>query len=75
MGFRCREGEVVALRDPLVILTWLVGAGLLLVLGRYAATGQLDDKILTGLGTILGGLIAALSTRKKDGDKDGSNNP
>ncbi|GGJ65411.1 hypothetical protein [Deinococcus aquiradiocola] len=63
------------MRDPLVILTWIIGAALLLVFGRYAVTGQLDDKILAGLGTILGGLITALATRgaKKDGDNDGSN--
>ena len=64
------------MRDPLVILTWIVGIGLLMVLGRYAVTGQLDDKILAGMGTILGGLITALATRKKDGDSsNGSNNP
>lgn len=66
------------MKDPLVILTWIVGAGLLLVLGRYAATGQLDDKILAGMGTILGGLITALATRgsKKDGDNnDGNSTP
>ena len=63
------------MKDPLVILTWIVGVGLLLVLGRYAVTGQLDDKILAGMGTILGGLITALATRKKDGDNNGSNAP
>lgn len=63
------------MKDPLVILTWIVGAGLLLVLGRYAVTGQLDDKILAGMGTILGGLITALATRKKDGDNNGRNTP
>lgn len=63
------------MRDPLTILTYVVGIGLLLVLGRYAVTGQLDDKILAGLGTILGGLITALATRRKDGDNNGSNNP
>ncbi|GGS09837.1 hypothetical protein [Deinococcus sedimenti] len=56
------------MKDPLVVLTWIVGAMLLLVFGRYAATGQLDEKVLTGMGTILGGLITALATRKKDGD-------
>ncbi|GGK91308.1 hypothetical protein [Deinococcus radiotolerans] len=63
------------MKDPLVILTWIVGLGLLLVLGRYAVTGQLDDKILAGMGTILGGLITALATRKKDGDSNGRNTP
>ena len=65
------------MRDPLVILTWVIGSALLLVFGRYAITGQLDDKILAGLGTILGGLITALATRggKKDGDGNGSNPP
>lgn len=60
------------MRDPLTLLTSIVGVALLLVFGRYAVTGQLDDKILAGLGTILGGLITALATRKKDGDNDGN---
>ncbi|GGR69615.1 hypothetical protein GCM10008959_34400 [Deinococcus seoulensis] len=63
------------MKDPLVVLTWIVGAMLLLVFGRYAVTGQLDEKVLTGMGTILGGLITALATRKKGGDDDGSPNP
>ncbi|MBZ9750748.1 hypothetical protein K7W42_07725 [Deinococcus sp. HMF7604] len=65
------------MKDPLWLLTGIVGFGLLLVLGRYAVTGQLDEKILTGMSTILGGLIAALASRgKKDGgDDDGRNSP
>ncbi len=50
----------------------MVGVALLMVIGRYAVTGQLDDKILAGLGTMLGGLITALATRKKDGDNNGN---
>ena len=61
------------MRDPLLLLTWIVGAGLLMVLGRYMVTGQLDEKILAALGTVLGALITALTTRgKKDGDNDGT---
>lgn len=60
------------MRDPLTIITWIVGVALLMVIGRYAVTGQLDDKILAGLGTMLGGLITALATRKKDGDNNGN---
>ncbi|WP_295814568.1 hypothetical protein [uncultured Deinococcus sp.] len=60
------------MRDPLTIITWMVGVALLMVIGRYAVTGQLDDKILAGLGTMLGGLITALATRKKDGDNNGN---
>ena len=63
------------MRDPLSILTWIIGAALLLVIGRYAVTGQLDDKILAGLASMLGALITALATRKKDGDSNGSNRP
>lgn len=62
--------------DPLAALTWIVGAMLLLVFGRYAVTGELDEKVLTGMGTILGGLITALATRgKKDGDDNDPPSP
>lgn len=63
------------MRDPLAILTWIIGAAVLMVIGRYTVTGQLDEKILAALGTVLGALITAISTRKKDGDKDGRNPP
>ena len=58
--------------DPLMILTVLVGLGLLLVLGRFAVTGDLPTELLTVMGTMIGGLVTALSTRKKDRDGDGN---
>lgn len=63
------------MRDPLIILTAVVSAALLMVFGRYTVTDELDEKILTGLGAILGALITALSTRKKDGDNNDDDNP
>ena len=40
---------------------------------KLRAKGQLDEKILAALGTVLGALITALTTRgKKDGDNDGT---
>lgn len=58
--------------DPLMILTVLVGLGLLMVLGRFAVTGDLPTELLTVMGTMIGGLVTALSTRKKDKDGDGN---
>lgn len=55
------------LNDPLFVLTLIVGAGLLLVLGRFVVTGELSEGLLSVMATIIGGLITALSTRKKDG--------
>lgn len=63
------------MRDPLLLLTGIVGLALLLVVGRYTVTGQLDEKILAALGTVLSALIAALSTRKKDRDGQGDPDP
>ncbi|EYB66924.1 hypothetical protein DEIPH_ctg063orf0003 [Deinococcus phoenicis] len=57
--------------DPLTILTVIVGLGLLLVLGRFAVTGELSEGLLGVMATIIGGLVTALSNRKKDKDKDG----
>lgn len=57
--------------DPLLIVTIMVGLALLALVGRYAVTGQpLDKDILTTLGTIFGGLLAALANKRKDGDDD-----
>mgnify|MGYP000344856756 FL=1 len=61
------------MRDPLLLLTAIVGLALLLVVGRYTVTGQLDEKILAALGTVLSGLIAALANRRKG--SDGKGNP
>lgn len=59
--------------DPLLlVLTICVGLGLLLVLGRFAVTGELSEGLLGVMATILGSLITALSTKKKD--KDGDSN-
>lgn len=58
--------------DPLMILTVLVGLGLLMVLGRFVVTGDLPTELLTVMGTMIGGLVTALSTRKKDKDGDGN---
>lgn len=60
--------------DPLLLLTAVVGAGLLMLLGRFVVTGELNEGLLSVMATMIGGLITALSTRKKDkgGDEDGS---
>ena len=60
------------MRDPLLLLTGIVGLALLLVVGRYTVTGQLDEKILAALGTVLSGLIAALANRRKGNDSQGN---
>lgn len=58
--------------DPLLLLTIAVALGLLLILGRFAATGQLSEGLFSVMATILGSLITALSTRKKEkDDKEG----
>lgn len=59
------------LNDPLFVLALIVGAGLLLMLGRFAVTGELSEALLSVMATIIGGLITALSTRKKDKDGGG----
>lgn len=55
--------------DPLLLLTYAVGLGLLLVLGRFAVTGDLNEGLLGIMSTIIGGLITALTTRKKEETK------
>lgn len=55
--------------EPLLLLTYAVGLGLLLILGRFAVTGDLNEGLLGIMSTIIGGLITALSTRKKEDDK------
>lgn len=58
--------------DPLLLMTYAVGLGLLLVLGRFAVTGELSESLLSVLATIIGGLVTALTTRKDKGkDKEG----
>lgn len=54
------------MKDPLLMLTYAVGVGLLLVLGRFAVTGELNEGLLGVMSTIIGGLVAALGTRKKE---------
>ena len=54
--------------DPLIILTYAVSAGFLLLLARAAITGELNESVLSVMATIIGGLVAALSTRKKDAE-------
>ncbi|MFC6591663.1 hypothetical protein ACFP81_06335 [Deinococcus lacus] len=64
------------MRQPLLILTYCAGAGLLAVLGRYVVTGDLNTEVLTALGTTIAALIGALQNVKdddKDGDSDGNN--
>jgi len=56
--------------DPLLVITVAVSAALLLVIGRYAVTGDLNKDLLSILATVFGGLITALSTRGKGGGKD-----
>ena len=51
--------------DPLTILTYMIGVGLLLILGRFAVTGQLSVELLGAMGTIVGSLVTALATRPK----------
>ncbi|TSA80783.1 hypothetical protein FNU79_16195 [Deinococcus detaillensis] len=64
------------MKDPLTVLTYMIGAAILMVLGRYAVTGDPPDKdLLAGLSTIIGGLVTALSVRKKKGDDDDSKSP
>ncbi len=59
--------------DPILLLALAVGAAILLLVGRSALTGEpLAEAPLAVLGTMLGSLVTALSTRKKDkgGDTD-----
>jgi hypothetical protein len=54
--------------EPLSVITAVVSAALLLVIGRYAVTGDLNKDLLSILATVFGGLITALSTRGKGGN-------
>lgn len=56
--------------DPLFLLTCIVGLCLVAVLGRYVVTGEISEALLGVLSTIIGGLITALTTRKKT-EKEG----
>lgn len=56
--------------DPLQTLTYVVGLGLLLVLGRFAVTGDPpSSELLSALGVMFGALTAALGTRGKGKDE------
>lgn len=58
--------------DPLLlILTVFVGLGLLVVLGRFAATGELSEGLLTVMATMLGTLVTAITTSRKKKDREG----
>ena len=58
------------MKDPvslgLLIVTGIVGLGVLMLLGKYIATDKLDKDILLPLTTLLATLITVLGTRKKD---------
>lgn len=56
--------------EPLLVLTWAVSLGLVLILGRAAITGELNEGLLGIMSTIIGGLATALATRKKEDSKD-----
>lgn len=60
--------------DPLLLIpTAVVSLGLLLVLIRFAVTGEASTELLTILSTMMGGLVTAIATRKKKGDDDDGN--
>ncbi len=63
------------MKDPLLLMTYAVGVGLLLVLGRFAVTGDLNEGLLGIMSTIIGGLITALSTRKREDKGGGPDEP
>lgn len=52
--------------DPLNLLTVFVGLAFLGIMARYVVTGDLDEKLLAILSSLLGALITALQNRKKD---------
>lgn len=57
--------------DPLLLIpTAVVSLGLLVVLGRFAVTGEASTELLTILSTMMGGLVTAIATRKKKGGDD-----
>ena len=59
------------MRDPLMLLTIALSAALIFVVVSPSWTHQpADNNALTVLSTMVGGLITALATRKKDRDKD-----
>jgi ABC-type sulfate transport system permease component len=63
------------MKDPLTLLTWVVGLALLTVFGRFAFTGDLNKEALGTLATVTGVLVTALSTRKKKEDEDDGSKP
>lgn len=59
------------MKDPLMFLTVIVGMVILLIFANYVFAGQINDKVLTALGTMFGILVSALtasgrSARKKE---------
>ncbi|GGI87353.1 hypothetical protein [Deinococcus wulumuqiensis] len=52
--------------DALSVLTVIVGLAFLALMARYVLTGDLNKELLTVLSSLLGALITALSTRKKE---------
>lgn len=56
--------------DPLLLITGAVLLMLLAVVGRWLLTGQFEEKLFVLLLPILGSLIAAYSTKRKDSKED-----
>lgn len=54
------------MKDPLYVLTVIVGLCLLMVFGKYVVLDKFDKEVVGVLATILGGLITALGMRKQD---------
>lgn len=52
--------------DALSVLTVIVGLAFLALMARYVLTGELNKELLTVLSSLLGALITALGTRKKE---------
>lgn len=64
------------MRDPLTLLAVAVSVALLFVVVSPSWTHQpADNNTLTILSTMVGGLLTAIATRKKDGDKDDDDPP
>lgn len=59
------------MKDPLYVLTVIVGLCLLMVFGKYVVLDKFDKEVAGVLATVLGGLITALSTRRQPQKDDG----
>ena len=58
--------------DPLTLVTLAVSLALLFLIIPPSLRGNpVDTEALVPLATIFGGLLVAISTRKKDGDSNG----